>query len=299
MGDTDGSEGWRSVFVSAQDGLRLHARDYGDAASGRLPVVCLPGLTRNSIDFHDLALFLSRHRHRPRRVVAVDYRGRGLSEWDKDWRNYDVRVEVADLMAVLAALGIEEAAFVGTSRGGLVTMGLAIGRPGAIRGAVLNDVGPVIEPQGLLRIRSYVGKLPSPRDWAEAADMLKQVSGSQSPGLTNDDWLAMAKGTWREEPGGLVPTYDPALMKPLAGLDLESPIPPLWPLFEGLKDVPVLAIRGETSDLLSRETLAAMTERHPGLETFEVPGQGHAPLLRDGPTIDRIVSFVERVGGSR
>lgn len=289
-------DGFASVYTSAPDGLRLHARDYGSRLADRLPVVCLPGLTRNASDFHPLALALSTRPDRPRRVVAIDYRGRGLSDRDPDWKNYDTRIEGQDVIAQLVALGIAEAVFVGTSRGGLITMGLSAARPALVGGVVLNDIGPVIEAQGLLRIRSYVGKLPSPRDWTEAADMLKQVSGSQSPGLTNEDWLAMAKGTWREEPGGLVPTYDPALMKPLAELDLEAPIPPLWPLFEGLKDVPVLAIRGETSDLLSRETLAAMAERHPGLETFEVPGQGHAPLLRDPPTIERIARFVERVG---
>jgi pimeloyl-ACP methyl ester carboxylesterase len=292
-------DGYSSVFTSAADGLRLHARDYGDRAWERLPVVCLSGLTRNASDFHDLALALSTHRHRPRRVVSLDYRGRGLSDRDPDWKRYDVKVEVGDVMTQLAALGVGEAVFVGTSRGGLVTMALSAARPALIRGAVLNDIGPVIEGQGLLRIRSYVGKLPSPRDWSDATEILKRVAGSQFPALSDEDWLVFARGTWREDNGRLVSSYDPALMKPLAELDLESPIPTIWPLFEGLKDVPVLVIRGELSDLLSRQTVTAIAERHPGLETLEVPGQGHAPMLRDQPTISRIAAFVSAVEDQR
>jgi pimeloyl-ACP methyl ester carboxylesterase len=232
-------------------------------------------------------------------VVSLDYRGRGLSDRDPDWKRYDVKVEVGDVMTQLAALGVGEAVFVGTSRGGLVTMALSAARPALIRGAVLNDIGPVIEGQGLLRIRSYVGKLPSPRDWSDATEILKRVAGSQFPALSDEDWLVFARGTWREDNGRLVSSYDPALMKPLAELDLESPIPTIWPLFEGLKDVPVLVIRGELSDLLSRQTVTAIAERHPGLETLEVPGQGHAPMLRDQPTISRIAAFVSAVEDQR
>jgi pimeloyl-ACP methyl ester carboxylesterase len=292
-------EGWRSVFVRAQDGLKLHAREYGYRASERLPVVCLPGLSRNAIDFHPLALALSRHAQRPRRVVAIDYRGRGLSDWDPTWSNYDVRVEVGDIAAMLDALGVPEAVFVGTSRGGLCTMGLSALRPGAIRGAVLNDVGPVIEAKGLLRIRATVGKLPPPRSLEEAAEMMRHVSDARFPALTAEDWLALAEGSWRpapeDKPGPMRPTYDPNLMKPLASLDLEAPLPPLWPLFEGLKPMPVLAIRGGNSDLLSPETLEAMAKAHRRLENLTVPGQGHAPLLRDAPTIERIARFVATV----
>jgi pimeloyl-ACP methyl ester carboxylesterase len=283
---------FRSVFVSAADGLKLHARDYGERSWTRLPVVCLPGLTRNAADFHDLALTLSRYRHRPRRVLCVDYRGRGLSDWDRNWNNYDVRVEVADLMAVLAATGIAHAVFVGTSRGGLVAMGLSAARPAAIRAVVLNDIGPVIEAQGLLRIRSYVGKLPVPRTMQDAADILRHIFDARFPALSEEDWLVLASGSWKQDGDRLVPSYDPALMKPLADLDLETGLPDLWPLFMGLAGVPVLAIRGALSDLLTAETLAAMAKAHTGLETLTVAGQGHAPLLRDAPTMSRIASFI-------
>jgi pimeloyl-ACP methyl ester carboxylesterase len=291
--------GFRSHYVTVADGLRLHTRDYGAGTGRGLAVVCLAGLTRNAIDFHDLAQALAGHTTRPRRVLALDYRGRGLSDHDPDWTRYDARVEVGDVLAVLAALGVAEAVFVGTSRGGLVTMGLAAARPALVRGAVLNDIGPVIEPSGLMRIRSYVGKLPTPKDMDDAARMLRDISGARFPGLGDADWLAMAQGTFVERDGRLVTSYDTALMKPLATIDIEGGLPSHWPLFAALAGVPVLAIRGEHSDLLSRETLLAMSEAHPGLLVHVVPGQGHAPLLRDSPTIQRIISFVDQVEDGR
>ncbi len=291
--------GFHNHYITAADGLRLHARDYGAETGRGLAVVCLAGLTRNSVDFHDLAQALAGHKTRPRRVLALDYRGRGLSDHDPDWTHYNVGIEVGDVMAVLAALGVAEAVFVGTSRGGLVTMGLSAARPTLIRGAVLNDIGPVLEPTGLLRIRSYVGKLPAPKDMDDAASMLRHISGARFPGLDDADWLAMAQGTFVEREGRLVTSYDTALMKPLAAIDIESGLPTQWPLFGGLANMPVLVIRGEHSDLLSAETVVAMGEAHPGLLVHVVPGQGHAPLLRDSPTIQRIISFVGQVEDGR
>src|SRR5881398_1098838 len=157
----------RSLFVTAQDGLRLHVRAYGARASSALPVVCLPGLARTGADFADLALVLSSDRERP--VLALDYRGRGKSQYDRNPANYNLQVELADLLAVLIALGIGRAAFVGTSRGGILTMLLAVARPTAIAGCVLNDIGPVIELEGLMRIKGYVGKLAQPASFGEAA----------------------------------------------------------------------------------------------------------------------------------
>ncbi|MFY8151543.1 MAG: alpha/beta fold hydrolase, partial [Hyphomicrobiales bacterium] len=159
---------WRDVFIHAQDGLRLHARDQGPTTGGRLPLICLPGLSRNAADFEEIADALASG-PAARRVVSVDYRGRGLSAWDPNPANYDIRVENGDILALLAALDIGHAVFLGTSRGGLLTMAMGAARPGAIRGVVLNDIGPIIDARGLLRIRGYVGKLPLPRSFAEGA----------------------------------------------------------------------------------------------------------------------------------
>lgn len=287
--------GFTSAFFAARDGLRLHARLYGPQISDHLPVVCLPGFARTAADFHEVALALSADAKRPRRVLALDYRGRGLSAYDADWKNYDIRVELDDVCQVLAATGVHEAVFVGTSRGGLITMALSAARPTLIRGAVLNDIGPVIDARGLIRIRGYVGKLPTPQNYAEAAEILKRFADSHFPLFGAAEWDIMARRTWKVlEDGRMATRYDKNLMKVLEALDLEAALPDLWPYFGGLANVPVLAIRGANSDLLAPDTLLEMARRHPACETFVAPGQGHAPSLGSKDVIGRIARLVAR-----
>jgi pimeloyl-ACP methyl ester carboxylesterase len=288
-----------STFVTAPDGLRLHVRCYGRASAAGTPVVCLPGLARTSADFDVLATALSRDGRQPRRVIALDYRGRGLSQYDRDPANYSLPVELADVLAVVAALETLPAVFIGTSRGGILTMLLAAVRPSAIAGAVLNDIGPVIEPQGLMRIKSYVGKLSQPRSFEEGAEILRRLFHSQFPRFGPDDWLAAARRMFKEENGQLVTTYDPKLATTLAGVDLEQPIPALWKEFDALAHVPLMVIRGANSDILSASTVAQMKARHPALETFDVPNQGHAPLLAEADVISLITKFVQRPNDPR
>jgi pimeloyl-ACP methyl ester carboxylesterase len=253
--------------------------------------VCLPGLARTAADFEALATSLSCGHH-PRRVIAVDYRGRGLSQYDDDPANYSLPVELADVLAVVTALECVPAVFIGTSRGGILTMLLAAVRPTAIAAVILNDIGPVIEPQGLLRIKSYVGKLPQPRNFEEGAEILRRLFHGQFPKLRPDDWLAGARRVFKEENGRLVTTYDPKLAATMEGMDLEQPVPALWKEFDALAHVPLMVIRGANSDILSAPTVEAMRARHPRLETLEVPDQGHSPLLMDIETIKRISAFV-------
>src|SRR5215510_6433591 len=205
-----------SLFVSAQDGLRLHVRAHGARTNRALPVVCLPGLARTTADFDALAVALASDRERPRRVLALDYRGRGKSDYDRKPANYSLQVELADVLSVLTALGIGRAVFVGTSRGGILTMLLAVARPTAIAGCVLNDIGPVIELEGLMRIKGYVGKLPQPASFGEAADALRQRFGSHFPKWNDADWRAFAHRTFKEDGGRIVPDYDLALATVLA-----------------------------------------------------------------------------------
>jgi pimeloyl-ACP methyl ester carboxylesterase len=278
-----------STFVSAPDGLQLHARCWGRRAATKLPVICLPGLARTTADFDALAPALAED---GRRVIAIDYRGRGQSDYDRDPANYNFAVELADVLAVATALECLPAVFIGTSRGGILTMLLAAQRPTAIAGAVLNDIGPVLEPKGLLRIKSYVGKLPQPHTFEDGAEILRRLFDAQFPKLTADDWMRSARRTFKEENGQLVPTYDVKLTKALEGVDLEKPLPPLWKEFEAMRRMPVMVIRGANSDLLSEATVESMAERHPGLERLEVPDQGHAPLLAEPDTIARIAEFV-------
>ncbi|MBN9063594.1 MAG: hypothetical protein BGP06_14330 [Rhizobiales bacterium 65-9] len=291
---SDADTRFAQLFVTAQDGLRLYGRAYGPPDGALTPVVCLAGLTRNSADFHPLALRLSSGA-RPRRVLALDCRGRGESHYDEDWTNYDPRIEAQDALDFLTALEINEAIVIGTSRGGLVAFALAALRPSLIRAVILNDIGAVIEARGLARIRGYVGKLPPPRNLEEGAAILKTLSDGQFPALSEEQWLTQARAIWREADGALAPRYDLNLMRGLAALDLDKPLPPLWPYFMALKDVPTLVLRGANSDLLSAETAAEMTRRHPDCEAFTLPDQGHAPLLDDDPTLARIESFLARV----
>jgi len=283
-----------STFISAPDGLTLHALCRGNRGAPALPVICLPGLARTAADFDMLADALVNDATRPRRVIALDYRGRGQSGYDRDPAQYNFQVELADVLAVLAALDAMPAIFVGTSRGGILTMLLAALRPTAIAGAVLNDIGPVIEPKGLMRIKGYVGKLPQPRTFEEGAEILRRLFDAQFPKLGPDDWLASARRTFKQENGALVPTYDVNLAKTLEGVDFEKPFPPLWAQFDALANVPVMVIRGANSDILSPATVEAMKARRTSLEILEVPEQGHAPLLAEPDTIARIVEFINR-----
>jgi pimeloyl-ACP methyl ester carboxylesterase len=230
-------------------------------------------------------------------VLALDYRGRGFSEYDRDWKNYSLEIENSDLLSVLTALEIDAAIFIGTSRGGLHTMLLSATRPTVIRGAVLNDIGPVLEPRGMARIRGYVGRLPVPRSIPDAADLLKEMMSERFNGLSEADWEAYAKITFADAVGRIKSRYDQNLMKTLEGLDLEQPLPTLWPQFDGLRGVPLLILRGANSDLFSAETLKEMTERHPGAEVHTVEGQGHAPLLLDQETVTRICGFAAKIDG--
>ena len=278
-----------SRFTEAPDGLTLHMLDWPGPADAT-PLVCLPGLARTARDFDAVAARL-----RPsRRVVALDYRGRGLSERDPDPRHYNLFVENADVLSVLASAGIERATILGTSRGGMHAMLMASTRPALINAVILNDIGPVLEPAGLARIRGYVGRLPAPSSWDEAVDLARRVMSAQFTGLSEADWRAYASATFEERDGRFVARYDPALSHTLDALDPAAELPTFWPQFDELRAFPMLAIRGENSDLLSAETLSEMARRHPHLETLVVAGQGHAPLLRDEATLDALAAFVER-----
>ncbi len=280
------------IFFTVRDGLKLHARVYpaqsAPANKAARAVVCLPGLTRNGRDFHGLALALSAGSE-PRDVYTLDYRGRGLSETDRDWRNYNVPSEMQDVIDFMASRELHDAAIIGTSRGGLITMVMAAAAPGLIGAAVLNDIGPVLESKGLGRIAAYVGRMPVPRTWPEAAKLVQEMNARAFPAVPENEWEDVARQFFNERDGRPAAGYDPELGKAFSVLD--GPMPALWPQFDALKRVPVMVIRGEKSDLLSPGTVEAMRLRHPQFTALTVPGQGHAPLLRDEPTQTAIRNF--------
>lgn len=282
----------RSHFFTAADGLRLHARAWTPARDGRLPAVCLTGLTRNTDDFTRLARALATG-SAPRRVVALDYRGRGLSDHDVDWRHYDLETERADMLLVLAQFGIDRAHFIGTSRGGLHVMALAAEHRDLIAAVVLNDIGPVLDPVGLARIKGYIGRPAAPRSLAEAVRLMKHGDAAAGfDGLDDDGWRHFAATTFGSDESDLRLRYDPQIARTLDGFDLSKPLPDSWALFDQLRPAPILTIRGADSDLLSAATLEAMTRRWPANRALVVPGQAHAPLLADATTIAAVAGFL-------
>jgi pimeloyl-ACP methyl ester carboxylesterase len=284
---------FREIFFTARDGLRLHGRHYPAAYYDgivRNPVLCLPGLTRNGRDFHAIALALSQRPDGPRDVYTIDYRGRGYSEADPDWHNYTVPIEAQDVLDFMTLTGIPGASIIGTSRGGLIAMVMAALQPRFLGPVVLNDIGPIIDQKGLSRISAYVGRIPLPGTWAEAGQLVADMSRRAFPNMTAEECVEVAKQWFNERKGRPAPGYDPALANALSVLD--GPMPALWPQFEALKRVPVLVLRGETSDILSAQTVEEMRRRHPALASVTVKAEGHAPLLRDQETIDAVAGFL-------
>jgi pimeloyl-ACP methyl ester carboxylesterase len=292
-----GSEqNWREIFYTSQDGLTLYARRYGDTESLYPPVVCLPGLTRNSRDFHSLATALSSDPVRPRTVYCLDYRGRGMSDFDENWQNYSPYIELLDILDFMTMEGITGASLIGTSRGGILTMLMAVMRPSAIGAAVLNDIGPVIETAGLARIMGYAGKIPVPATWDAAAKLARDMNKRFFPHIDEREWAELARQWFNEEDGRPAPGYDAQLAHALDEIDIAKPMPEMWKQFNALSHVPVMVIRGELSDLLSAKTVAKMGKQHPRLVPVTIPGQGHAPLLRDRFSQRVIADFLRDAG---
>jgi len=282
---------WNDIHFSARDGLRLYARHYPAPGSTRRPVLCLAGLTRNSRDFHDLATALASADETGREVYALDSRGRGRSERDRNWKNYALLIELNDALDLMTMKGLSNTAIVGTSRGGLIAMLMGALRPCAMGAVVLNDIGPVLERDGLARIAAFVGRIPLPATWAEATALVRQMNERHFTSVPEEHWADFARAWFNQDKEGLpAPGYDPDISKAISVMD--GPMPELWPQFTALANVPVLAIRGENSDLLSERTLDEMRARHPRLTTLTVPGQGHAPLLKDAATIAAIAEFL-------
>jgi pimeloyl-ACP methyl ester carboxylesterase len=274
------------------DGLSLSARIYGTDPS--LPViVCLAGLTRNARDFHRLSEHLSNNGFR---VAAFDSRGRGNSERARDAGEYNILTEAEDVLAGLTALGIAHAGFIGTSRGGLILHFLNSMRPSALKAVALNDVGPEIEPDGLLLIRRYLQTAPKPVSWDEAAEVQMGIHGKFFPALTREDWMRHAHAIYREdEKGRIVPDFDPRIAETLNAINPDVPLPALWTQFSGFGGMPLMVIRGENSRLLSEKTFREMGKQHGAAELITVPGQGHAPHLDTGELPERITAFFKKV----
>jgi len=280
--------GFRLRRIAAQDGLLLAYRDYPAPALGNTPVVCLPGLARNAKDFERVAGRLAESR----RVICPDYRGRGRSDYDRDWRNYTPVTYLRDLHHVCAASGVHAAVFIGTSLGGILAMGLGVLAPTLIRGVVLNDVGPAIDTRGVKRILQIVGHDHVQPDWRQAVALCRRLYGQ----LAFDDearWQRFAEATFRRDDDGMLHVdWDIRIVKALARQDTP---PDLWPLFRSLRRVPVLSIRGALSDILSVQTLEGMKREHPDLTVTTIGAIGHAPTLEEPEAEKAIDDLLHRI----
>lgn len=257
------------MTFTTSDGLKL---DWQEEGAG-LPVLCLPGLTRNASDFDELAAAL-RGRFR---LIRLTLRGRGRSDRDPDWQNYNVPVEARDVVEFLDFLGLPKVTIVGTSRGGLIAMVLAAMARDRLSGVLLNDIGPVLEAEGLGNIMGYLGVAPKAKTYPEVVFALEARMGGRFPHLSPGKWMSLAERWFDQGPDGLVLNYDPKLRDALEAA--AGPAPDMWPLFDALAGLPVAVVRGANSDLLSAETVAEMARRHPGLIVAEVPERGHVPFL--------------------
>lgn len=281
---------WKSA-----DGLDLSARDYAAVAGqARLPVIAIHGLTRNAADFEVIAPQIALA---GRRVLAVDVRGRGRSDRATDPMTYQPATYAQDVLALMSALGIERAVFIGTSMGGLITMAIAAIRSKVVAGAILNDIGPEVSPVGLARIASYAGQPVIINDWADAAAHAKRLNEIAFPHYTDADWDAFARRTFRIGTEGTpVPDYDPDIAVPIRAAGAKALVPNLWPMFGRLtRGRQVLLVRGETSDLLSPEIAAKMRKRAPKMDYVEVPGVGHAPTLDEPAVKEALFPFLSEL----
>ena len=273
-------------YFVVRDGLRLHFRDY-PGATDRPPILCLHGLTRNAADFAELA-----ERYSPQfRVIALDFRGRGQSEYDPLPMRYNPLTYAGDVVELLERLKVPQAIFVGTSLGGLVTMTVGATARGRIGAAILNDVGPDIDSKGITRILSYVGHDVRFKSWDEAADAIASNNRGSFDRYSHEDWVEMAKRNCREENGEIRFDYDMAIAEPFKAAG-PTPHVDLWPLFRSLGQTPLLVVRGAKSDLLTADTAIRMKKEVPDLTLATVPGIGHAPELREPEAVIAIDEFL-------
>ena len=284
---------YRDLWYQGVGGLRLYARDYPGPEGATLPpVLCMHGLTRNSSDFASLASHLCVRR----RVLSVDQRGRGRSDHDSNVGNYTPATYVQDMFQLLGELNVEEVILCGTSMGGLMSFIMGAMQPARIRGMILNDIGPEVDEAGLDRIRSYVGKVKPVSNWQEAIATAKLINGIAFPDFSDQEWEDFTRGIYRDKGGVPVLAYDPAIAQPMD--DEESGAVPadLWPLFDAVSAIPMLLVRGATSDILAPSCVATMQEKKPDLQFAEIPNRGHAPTLNEAASRAAIDQFLQGLG---
>ncbi len=278
-------------YRSGDDRLTLYARLY---ESDGPPLLLMHGLTRNSADFEGLVTHLAENY----RLIIPDQRGRGRSDYDPDPLRYEPATYVVDMLALMDSLHLDQVGLIGTSMGGLMAMIMAAMEPERFDSLILNDIGPVVEQEGLDRIQSYVGALPPFENWQQAADHCRNVHGEVMIGFDDEDWLGFARRTCQLLPNGRIRfAYDPAISIGLSGNQQTAVPPDLWPIWDQLSALPILIIHGALTDIISPATVTEMKDRHSGpISAIEIPDRGHAPLLDEPAALSAIASFLKSVG---
>ncbi|MEE4661403.1 MAG: alpha/beta hydrolase [Halieaceae bacterium] len=280
---------FEDVWYECADGLTLYARDYpGPADSTLTPVLCMHGLTRNSADF----AWLADHLAATRRVISVDQRGRGRSDYDPEPARYTPATYVGDMFTLLDTLSLPQVVAIGTSMGGLMAMIMANMQPHRFSGIVLNDVGPELDPAGLERIKGYLGKQREIQTWDDAVAQTREINGIAFPDYTDSDWQRFTRGLYREEEGRPVLAHDPKIAQPIESAEENAVPPDLWPLFQGMARCPLLLVRGELSDLLAMSCVEKMQAIAPAMKLVQVPRRGHAPMLDEPVAVAAIDAFL-------
>lgn len=283
---------YQDIWYTSANGLRLYARDYaGEQKRGTTvpTILCMHGLTRNSADFEDICRVLA-DRYR---LIVVDQRGRGLSDYDPDVTNYNPLVYVQDMFRLLEILDVSKVVLMGTSMGGIMAMMMAAMKPAVIQGLIINDIGPEVGVLGLDRLKKYVGKAAPVANWHDAAKQSAEINAIAFPNASEEDWQIFAKRTYLENHNGIpVLAYDPKIAEPLNDVNNNTAAPNLWPVYDQICNKPMLLIRGELSDILEPGCVQMMRQKNTNLVVAEIPNVGHAPMLSEPAAKSAIEGFL-------
>jgi len=283
---------FQEKYYHSSDGLRLYYREYNGGNPDRVPLLCLHGLTRNSKDFDSFARYFSADRP----VFSLDIRGRGQSEYDPDYTNYQIPTYVQDVLTFLERRKLDRVIAVGTSMGGLISMALGAIRPAIFTAIILNDIGPEIDPRGIERIANFVGSGIILPGWPEAIANMKTVNSTLFPDYDDKDWELFTRNTFREQPDGtIIADYDQGIGTAIRDSGDAAVPMDLWPLFTALGQIPIMVLRGDNSDILSPQTVAKMADIHPGLTETTIPHRAHTPDLREETSLREIRRFISRL----
>ncbi len=289
---------YKDFYYTSTDGLRLYARDYSHAIqkkSQTKTILCMHGLSRNSADFEGICEQLADKY----RLIVVDQRGRGLSDYDPNPEHYTPFVYVEDMFQLLETLKLSSVILLGTSMGGIIAMMMAAMKPEQIEALIINDIGPDIATKGLNRLKQYVGKPALVTNWEEAAKRTAEINAIAFPDASKDDWLQFAKRLYHEDDTGRpVLAYDPNIAIPFKKVNSaegKDESPDLWPVYEQIVDKPLLLIRGELSDIIDMACVKKMQQKKPDIEILHIPNVGHAPLLSEPDVAPRIIDFLQRM----